>query len=36
VTEPDIGSVPTPPASDAPLGGFHQNIAMLFGIEKLE
>jgi len=28
--------VPTPPASDATLGGFHQNIAMLFGIEKLE
>jgi len=39
--KPDIGSesqfLPTPPAFDAPVrGGPRQNIAMLFGIEKLE
>jgi len=38
--KPDIGSesrfLPTPPAFDAPLGGFGRNIAMPFGMEKLE
>jgi len=28
--------VPTPPAFDAPVMGFRRNIAMTFGVEKLE
>jgi len=28
--------LPTPPAFDAPLGGPRQNIAVIFGVEKLD
>jgi len=38
--KPYIGSesrfLPTPPAFDAPVRGFRRNIAMPFGVEKLE
>jgi len=38
--EADIGSesrfLPTPPAFDDPLWGPRQNIAVMFGVEKLE